>query len=625
MIESNIENKKNQREQSEHSEHDSNQEVLNCSQDDTDTGNNLNTKISLLQNPVCPIEIEVIELEKLDIVRPSFMCHVKPFKVYGRQHRPGVYFHGLKSDSKYEEWICSPVEILAISSSLDSDNFGRLLRFINLNGQWHEVAIPVSLLGGSLDELCKILLDRGVLLDLSKKKQLANYLMHTKVKTNILSTSNVGWHKKTFVLPNAVIGNEGVTFQSEYLEHNDFKAHGTLDGWQTTIGRLCQGNVPLMIAVSTALAGPLLRLVNRQGFCIHIVGDSSCGKTTVIEIAASVWGSPAFVRSWRSTNNGLEGMASLRNDTCLILDEIDEVQPKEVGKMAYMIVNGQGKQRANKSGNTRKIKRWSLSALSTGERNLETIMKEAGERANSGQLVRVLSLPAMNEHGVFDDLHGFESGRALADYLKHARSENYGYLGQAFLKKLVKDGRDFSKDFEGYLQVFTSLGTSSLETRAAGTFALVAFAGELAIEYGLLPWESNSANQAAAIAFKQWQYEQGNELTEHQKILKLVRKFILAHGDTRFSNIDDGDLDKVPNRAGWYKYDNVLGSKIFLFTSDALVEAGGYQLKRISKALKEAGWLVESGSDKHLSKRTRIPHSKQNIGLYYVYLGDVPE
>ena len=108
------------------------------------------------------------------------------------------------------------------------------------------------------------------------------------------------------------------------------------------------------------------------------VGDSSTGKTTIIEIACATWGRPNFRRSWRATANGMEGAAALFNDCLLALDEISECEPKEVGAIVYALGNGRGKQRANRTGNSRSVTRWRRVVLSSGEPTIGTAMAEGG-------------------------------------------------------------------------------------------------------------------------------------------------------------------------------------------------------------------------------------------------------
>jgi putative DNA primase/helicase len=122
---------------------------------------------------------------------------------------------------------------------------------------------------------------------------------------------------------------------------------GSLENWKNTVSKYCVGNPLLICAVSAALAGPLLDLIDMEGGGVHWRGKSSLGKTTVQKVASSVWGSPKFMQTWRATANGLEGVAAICNSTCLVLDEISQVSGKEAGYVAYMLANGHGKLRAD--------------------------------------------------------------------------------------------------------------------------------------------------------------------------------------------------------------------------------------------------------------------------------------
>ena len=331
-------------------------------------------------------------------------------------------------------------------------------------------------------------------------------------------------------------------------------------------------------------------------------------------MAASVWGSPEFIRSWSATANGLEGVAATRNETCLILDEIDEASPHEIGKIAYMLVNGQGKQRAGRVGTVRKIQRWRIITISTGERTLTSIMNEIGKRPNAGQLVRLLSIPVTFEHGAFSDLHEFESGRALSDHLKSMRLKHYGHVGPAFIRKLMDDKRDFPALLDMYLQPFNSVTKTNLEKRAAMVFAIITLAGELAIEYGIVPWEQTYVWDAALIAFQRWQTYQGPGQTEDTQILQAISDFIAKHGDSRFSAHHERIEDTIYNRAGWYQDKNI--GRVYMFLPVALVEAGGgFERSRIVEALKRAKWIVECDAGR-ATKKARTRGGMNN--LYFI-------
>ncbi|WP_164186520.1 DUF927 domain-containing protein, partial [Stenotrophomonas maltophilia] len=109
----------------------------------------------------------------------------------------------------------------------------------------------------------------------------------------------------------------------------------------------------LVLAVSAMFAGPLLHFTGATGGGFHLVGGSSSGKSTALRVAASVVGPPEYAREWRSTANGLEGVAVLHNDATLILDELAQIDPKQAGDAAYLLANGNGKSRANRAGEAR--------------------------------------------------------------------------------------------------------------------------------------------------------------------------------------------------------------------------------------------------------------------------------
>ena len=589
------------------------------------TGNNVNNLWNF--TPVDPIEQPPDDLIESKINRPKYISHADWFMLEGRKNKPGLYWHGERTNNDgdkipIDEWISSPISIDGITYTTEGSSYGRLLRFIDSNGKWHEWAMPMYLLKGSGEELRGELLDQGLVFNIKKRSMLLEYIMQDRPNRRITAATNTGWHGESFVLPNRIIGTDDVVFQSEQIGDSDYSSLGTLKGWQDEIAVYCQGNIPLMVSISAALAGALLQRIHRQGGGIHWKGDSSSGKSTAVEIAASVWGSPQFVKSWSATANGLEGAAASRNDTCLILDEIDQALPQEVGKISYMLVNGQGKQRAGKIGNACKIQRWRLMTISTGERTLTEIMGEIGKKPNSGQLVRLLSIPATFAYGAFSNLHHFKDGRSFADYLKQARTRHYGHAGAAFIHGIINDKQDFGALISRLEEEFSSKVDTSLEKRAASVFACIALAGELAIGYGILPWCKGDSILAAQVAFDNWLDNQGKSNTEDHQILQAVSDFVDKHGSSRFSSkkTESSEFARViVNRAGWYEDEE--NERIYLFTSASLIEAGArFDLKRVVQALDRAGWIVAHDLNRK-TKKTRTAEGSKN--LYHIKINDI--
>ncbi|MBB3190656.1 DUF927 domain-containing protein [Halomonas cerina] len=578
--------------------------------------------------PTCPIAREVDPSEAAPAKvkeprRPTFACYLAPSQ-YGP---PGLYYHGQRQPkgdgdpAPFDVWICSPIECLAATHDERHDNHGLLLRFKPPYGPWRQWAMPLELLSGSGEEMRRELMRMGVRISPDGFKPLHRWASQCRPEEVVVAATRVGWHHVeealAFVMPRRTIAQgelaRRITFQSEVAGQDDYATAGSLESWRAHIGRLCSGNPLGVLAVSSALAGPLLHLCHRQTAGIHLVGDSSNGKTTWLEVAASVWGGPDFKRTWRATGNGLEGVAAALSDTALILDEIGEADGREIGATIYALGNGTGKARASRTGTARRPHRWRIAVLSSGERTLAAHMSEAGKRPHAGQAVRLLDIPAKRAHGAFDTLHHLADGRAFADHLKSEVTRHHGHLGPAFIERLVSEERDLAGEVDKFAQLPGFASSRPLQGRAAKVLALIGLAGEMAAEYELVGWEPGEAMAAAIETFQAWAAGQGGVRSEHEQILASVSDFIDRHGDARFSSVesDPAHAPMVRDRAGWWR-DDAQG-RTYLFTPGGLAEAlGGFDLKRGTEALEVAGWLVDRGGDKRSVRAHVLDDTKPN-------------
>lgn len=546
--------------------------------------------------------------------RPTFKVFDEWIKLPEGKLKPGVYSFGKKeakdgTTSLTQQWICSPLHIEAVTFDGQDNNFGRLLRFKTTIGNWREWAMPMELLGGSGEELRRELLAMGVEIDpQAGRSLLGQYLQAIPPKRRVQCALQVGWCGDSFVLPDTVIGVNApsVIFQSGERGHDEFTKGGALAGWRAEIAARAVGNPLLTLAISASFTGALLDRCSGESGGIHYVGDSSTGKTTLIEAACSTWGGPNYRRSWRATSNGMEGAAALFNDGLLALDEISECDPKEVGVIIYALGNGRGKQRASRTGNARGVARWRCFVLSSGERTIATAMMEGGHKAKAGQGARLLDIPAARRFGAWDNLHGLASGAAFSDAIKMASAKHYGHAGRAFLEKLTRDKRSFGE----YLEKIKGLTGLSVESgegqqkRAAARFAMLALAGELATEYGITKWPEGAAIEAAVKSLNIWKSTRGRGSDERRQILEQVSGFIERHGDSRFSDADRTDSDDTMriNRAGWWRDHD--GERIYMFNADGMREAvKGFDLKRALDILQEAGALPITSGERIKSVR----------------------
>lgn len=537
---------------------------------------------------------------------------------------------------KPAKWIAPPFTLPGLVRDEASQGWRLLIAWHDLDGTAHEEALPFEILSGEGTELARTLAQGGMVLspDPAPRKALLRYLCKAapRVKRRVRLVDALGWHAGAFVLPSGeTIGQtlEAVRFAGDAGGLRAAGSKGLLEEWQRQVARLAVGNPRLAFAMASAFAGPLLELVRPDGGGgFNLMGFSSKGKSTCLEAAASVWGRPDPLPTWRATGNGLEGIAATRNDGFLVLDELSQVDPKEAGSVAYMLANGSAKARANREGGTRTMRQWRLVFLSSGEQGLEDKMLEDGKRSRAGQEVRVPDIPCPAE-GMFETAHDLPSLGALAEHLKSQARKNYGHAARVFLQQLCvkweqRDSliSDLRSHEAAWLSNAIPAGADAQVRRVAGRFALVAVAGELAQRMGILPWPRGEAERAALICFKAWLDRRGfTGASEVHRGIAAVLAFLEKHGQARFDIWGEASTQaeagtslgnpKTFNRVGTRRKAEGVDGWDYYIPNDAWKEVcQGFTARSVAQACADAG-ILEPDSEGKLSRPVKIPgHGK---------------
>lgn len=526
----------------------------------------------------------------------------------------GVYHISIdKEDNEIRSWVCSPLYILAETRDSFSNEWGRLLEWKDSDGQTHHWAMPMALLQGDGLSVREELARQGLTIGATSKAKghLASYLQTWKTEKRARCVDRLGWHNGIYVLPNDAIGQakEVIVFQNKGYLEPAFSQSGTVVDWKKHVASLAAGNSRMIFAICTAFASTLIEIIDMESGGFHLRGSSSSGKTTALHLAASVYGNPCqYIRLWRTTGNGLEGLAALHNDSLLILDELSQADPREAGDAAYLLANGQGKTRANRNGTAQRAAFWRSFFLSAGEETLTTVMKKAGKKTNAGQEIRLadIEIDAGRNMGGFETIHQYATPAELALKLKDNAGKYYGMVGLEWIRKIVlmrdEMPQKLKEGIERFMDECITKGISGQATRVARRFALVAVAGEVATEIGLTGWLEGEAGKATMKCFNAWLENFGTVNREETAILEQIKGFIEANGNSRFEDNGSATETKILNRVEAFRTLSDGTEEYMLFPKAFAEICAGFDQKTVIRILQKHEWMKKASDGKNTHK-----------------------
>ena len=221
------------------------------------------------------------------------------FRVVPDGKRAGLYKLETSADGDVKETrLGPPLFVRGMTRDGDGSDWGLLLEWHDPDGRLHRLTMPQKLLNRQGDEWYGQLASGGWIGQHGCRSKVEAFLLAVRPRKRVRCVSRVGWSDGAYVLPDAVYARHGGAAAGEDVVLQSaghgglYTTAGTLDGWKE-IAALCVGNSRLSFALCVAFAGPLLRLASLEGGGFSLEGGSSSGKTTALQVAASVWGGPA--------------------------------------------------------------------------------------------------------------------------------------------------------------------------------------------------------------------------------------------------------------------------------------------------------------------------------------------
>lgn len=275
------------------------------------------------------------------------------------------------------------------------------------------------------------------------------------------ATSSLGFSDYGFIpYSSDVIYNQ--SNQDNNRRFNLYKQHGSYDKWRDMQIRIMDHTIPKII-IAASYASLLIEQIGINPFGVHLWGETGLGKSVALLSGASIYGYPdiknGIVYTGNATANGLEPRLAFVKNCAFYLDELSMLSQKQIDDMIYLIMQGQGKARMTRAGNSRGTYYWNLVSISNSE------MPITNDLSKGGTFNRIVQIGA-NEK-VFGDM----SLPEVANTFK----ENYGFGAKPFIELI---GRDDIKQEIAQLkkQYYDKLiGVTEDKQANAGSVLLAAF------------------------------------------------------------------------------------------------------------------------------------------------------
>jgi putative DNA primase/helicase len=257
---------------------------------------------------------------------------------------------------------------------------------------------------------------------------------------------------------------------------------------------------------------------------------------------------------------------------------------------------------------------------------LVEILAKANLKTEVGQELRAVEIAADQGGGKGVFSAGEFDPAALAKQLEEAACVHYGTAGPAFVRAIIDadpaEVGALAKEKAGAFVKDVADGEGGQVTRVARRFGLIAAAGELAIQFGILPWRKGSAIEAVKTIFKKWHEGRpaGKGPAEIENGITQVAMLINMYGDSRFESPTSTEGQRpVHERWGWQKdaYVNGVSERQYLIPTEIWSKhlCKGFNAKDVAKALSDRG-VLKVGKDGRHTVGVYIPNLSETQRVY---------
>jgi len=368
-------------------------------------------------------------------------------KPFFRGVNGGVYIRTRNAEGDPDEKVIYHNDLYVVKRISDADVGESIVVRLHLPKDGiREFTLPLTAVT-SKEELRKNMAMHGVAVTrmdelMSYMTTWVNELQATSKATN--AHKQFGWvgdEFKSFVLGDQeifanAIRNNPPSSATAGLFHA-FEPKGTLQEWIDMANFYDRDGFELhQYIVGTGFGSVLMEMcpVACGGFHVHS-SDSGFGKTTAMNVGASIWGAPkALVLQNKDTDNSMMLRGEVYHNLPLYIDEVTNAKGDELSDLVYQLSGGKQRNRMTSGGNNTERARgkpWSLIAVTTG--NASIIEKISSiKAAPKAEAQRMMETKAVR-------LFSKSADKSITDVHATNAENIYGHAGVIYVQFLISN------------------------------------------------------------------------------------------------------------------------------------------------------------------------------------------
>jgi putative DNA primase/helicase len=451
------------------------------------------------------------------------------------------------------------LRLLAIAEDEATEQFLAVIKFRDHDGNMRRVNLPLAELDNR-KALVNTLTNHGAFFanDQRANERALQKLMNSKHKAKRFNfAARVGWYRgySAFVLPNQVIGVSASDVPIRPPRLNSGMHAGRIQGshfkWLQTVARPAKFSSRMVLAISAALAAPLLRMAKLHSFGILLHGPGKAGKSTVLLAAASIsgYGRERELPNFRTTDVAFGEIPAAFNDSLLPVNELGLLRGSAIEKrqrlrdIAYGFAEGRGttySQLAPIAETSRRFE-WLSILLATGEETSNEIAQNARDCRMEGEAIRLIDLAATRDGAahIFDRIpkNVPEAERAAwaakrCATIRAGCLRNHGVTIQHFIEHVIQGRKSVRKQIKSLRRKFMNrvLDTNDgpVVQHLAKCFGHIYAAALIGVGFGTLPWSTKLVRKCIMRCYRDARCELNTEADLLRDGLNILRAKIVA-------------------------------------------------------------------------------------------------